>query len=719
MLNLFVDDKTLLQFNEANGATKSFYETRGFMADSNFFQLFDYNFIEGNALQSLIQPNSIVLSVDVAKKIFGNEPALNKMIHISSNTNGQGDYRVTGVFRPNTKPSHIDARFFLSMNSGNMGEFVREVTDLASNNMFFTYLLLKPGVNPKDLEKKLPAFVEKYMRKDLNAAGFNKKQFLLNVKDIHLRSEIDLNVTPSGNLSYLYILASIAAFILLIACINFMNLATARSAKRAAEVGVRKVLGAEKRSLIYQFLGEALLFALASFVLALVLTKLLMPMFSSISAADLTFSFTEDYLVILGFIGLTIIAGLLAGSYPAFYLSAFKPIRVLKGKFSNSLSAVTFRKSLVVFQFVISASLIIGAIAIGKQMSYMRTKDLGFTKDQQLVIPMRSNNAKNIYASLKNDIKTNTGVNNVGGTLYYPGIFNPSDMSMHLPEKSVNENVNIKMNWVDDSYLQTLQLQPVAGRLFSQEFLADTNYRMILNEAAVKKLGFKKPEDAIAKTIVFDWQDSSYRFQITGVVKDFHFQSLREPIAPYAFQTTTSNFNYLIVHMKPGDPRPLLKSIEASWRKFNPTEPFEYSFLDQDFDKNYKAESRLAALVRNFMVIAITICCLGLFGLATFSAEQRTKEIGIRKVLGSSTAGIIGLLSKDFVKLVLIGNLVAIPLAWYFMQQWLQNFAFRTELNWWVFVVTVLLSLVIALLTISYQAIKAALMNPVKALRSE
>jgi putative ABC transport system permease protein len=719
LLNLFVDDKTLVQFTSPNGAVKSFYETKGFMADSTFFRIFDYQFKEGNALQSLMEPNSIVLCTEIAQKLFGKEPALNKVIHINSTTNGSLDYKVTGVFEPTTKPSHIDARFFLSLSSGSMGRFVREFANFASNNMFWTYLLLKPGVDPKALESKFPSFVEKYMRKDLSAAGFNKRQFLTALKDIHLDSGFDFNVTPNGNLTYLYILASIAVFILIIACINFMNLATARSAKRAAEVGVRKVLGAEKRSLIYQFLGESLIFAIVSFLLAIALTKLLLPVFSAVSAADLSFNLNEHYGLVLGFVALTLLTGLVAGSYPAFYLSAFKPISVLKGKFTNSLSAITFRKALVVFQFTISAALIIAAFAIGKQMHYMRSKDLGFTKDQQLVVPLRSTNAKNIYSGLKNDIKALPQISGVGGSLYYPGIFNPSDMNLYLPEKSVKESVNIRMNWVDNSFMQTLELKPVAGRFFSEKFVADTNYRMILNEAAVKKLGFKKPEDAIAKTIVFDWQDSSYRFEIIGVVRDFHFQSLREPIQPYAFQATNSDFNYLIVHMRSGDPRQVLQAVEASWKKFNPTEPFEYSFLDQDFDKNYKAESRLAALVRNFMIIAITICCLGLFGLATFSAEQRTKEIGIRKVLGSSVSGIVGLLSKDFVKLVLIGNLVAIPLSWYIMQQWLQEFAFRTPLNWWVFGAAVALSLAIALITVSYQAIKAALMNPVSALRSE
>lgn len=718
LVKLFVDDKTLLQYTESSGAVRSFYETKGYMADSSFFQLFDYQFVEGNA-NALAEPNSIVLSSDVARKIFGNESAINKVIHINSNTNGSQDYKITGVFEPGTKPSHIDARFFLNIYSGDFGQFIREVDNFASNNMFYTYLLLKPGSSGEALESKLPAFVEKYMRRDLTAAGFNKRQFLTPLKNIHLRSDVDLNVTPGGSLTYLYILASIAAFILIIACINFMNLATARSAKRAAEVGVRKVLGAEKRSLVYQFLGESLIFALVSFLVALALTKMLLPVFGAVSATELNFSFTDHYQLLLGFVGLTVVAGLLAGIYPAFYLSAFKPISVLKGKFVNSLSAVTFRRALVVFQFTISAALIISAFVIGKQMHYLRSKDMGFTQEQQLVIPLRTSTAKNIYTALKNEVKNLPQVASTGASRYYPGIFTASDMNFHTPEKTVKEAVNIRMNYVDQSFLQTLEMKAAAGRFFSDEFLSDTAERIILNETATSRLGFQTPQDAIAKTIVFHWQDSTYRFQIVGVTKDFNFQSLREPIQPYGLRLMTGDFNYLILHMRAGNPRPVLDAVEKSWKRLNPTEPFEYSFLDQDFQKNYEADNRLAALVRNFMIVAITICCLGLFGLAAFSAEQRTREIGIRKVLGASVTGIVGLLSKDFVKLVLIGNLIAIPLAWYIMHQWLQEFAYRTPLNWWLFAAAVVLSMLIALFTVSYQAIKAALMNPVTSLRSE
>jgi len=724
-LNLFVDDKTLLQYTDQSNQVRSFYETRGYMADSSIFKLFDYEFKEGNAQLSLNDPNSIVISDEVASKIFGDEPALNKVLHINSNTNGAGDYKITGVFRQPSRPSHMNARFFMSLSSGDFGDFVRRTTNFSYNNMFYTYVLLKPGTREEDLEKKLPQFVEKYMAADMKVAGFSKKQFLVPLKDIHLRSGfgnrfITSTVGSYGNLSYLYILALIAIFILIIACINFMNLATARSAKRAAEVGIRKVLGAEKNGLIRQFLGESMMLALISFAIAIVLVVLLLPLFGEISGAPLRFDMASQYCLWIGFAVLTIIAGLLAGSYPAFYLSAFKPIKVLKGKFSNSLAAVNMRKALVVFQFIISAGLIICAMGVGKQMKHMTSTDMGFKTEQRIIIPLRSSNAKNIYTSFRNELSQNKQVLSVGASQYYPGILNPRDQNFYTAGKSNNEAINLKINSVDPHFLNTLDIQPVAGRIFSEQFPADTNYRMVLNETAIRDMGFKNAESAIGQPLFFDWEDSSYRFTIIGVVRDFNFESLQKPITPFAFQLNNDNFyNYIIAQAGSGNMRDIIASLESAWKKLNPTEPFEYSFLDQDFQKNYEGENRLAALIQYFMIIAIIICCLGLFGLAAFSAEQRTKEIGIRKVLGSSIPGIMSLLSKDFVKLVLIGNIVAIPIAWYLMNEWLKGFAYRTSLEWWLFAIALCISVFIALFTVSFQAIRAALANPVKSLRSE
>jgi putative ABC transport system permease protein len=720
LMALFAEDKTLIQYNEPNAEKKSFYERNGFMADSSFFRLFTYNFIEGNPATALRDPNTVVLSEEIAQKIFGRSPALNKVIHISSGTNGgDNDYIITGVFRPYKKPSHINAGFFLSFGGGGIEQSLKRNTSLATNNMFYTYFLLKPGAEAKQLENKFPAFVEKYIGKDLKAMGFYKKQFLIPVKDIHLHAGIPVDVTTTGSATYLYILASIALFTLLIACINFMNLATARSSKRSAEVGVRKVLGAEKRSLMKQFLGESVLMSLLAFILALLLTALLLPAFAAVSGKNILFSFVEHKWLLAGFLVLALFTGILAGIYPAVYMSSFKPLAVLKGKLTNSLAVVSMRKGLVVFQFVISVALIIASVVIMKQMNFLRSSDLGFNKDQQIVIPLRSNNAKNIYQSLKNEISRNKEVVSAGASFYYPGIFNPSDMGLYREGKTMNDAKLVKTNWVDNSFLQTLDIKPLAGRLFGEGFPADTSGRIIVNEKMVTELGFTAQE-AIGKPLFFDWQGEANRFEIVGVVKDFHFKDLHTPIEPYGFFLNNRAFyNYLIVHAKTSDMKNMLAGIGKLWSNLNPNEPFEYSFMDQDFQKNYESETRLASLVSYFTFIAILICCLGLFGLAAFSAEQRRKEIGVRKVLGASIPNILSLLSKDFLKLVLIAIVIASPIAWWVMNKWLQDFAYRTNIGWTVFALAALMAVCIALLTISFQAIKAAVANPVKSLRTE
>lgn len=720
LVRLFAEDKTLLQYSLQNDQIKSFYETKGYLADSTFFRMFTYNFTEGNPATALSNPNSVVLSDEIAKKIFGNQPALNKVIHISSSTNGDHDFQVTGVFKPIDKPSHIDGRFFLSTMGGDVAEMIKNAgTNLANNNMYYTYLLLAPGADPKKLEAQFPAFVDKYAGKELKAVGFQKAQYLVSLKDIHLHSGSDTDVTPSGSVTYLYILASIALFTLLIACINFMNLATARSSKRSSEVGIRKVLGAEKKLLIAQFLGESVMMSLIAFVFAILFTALLIPAFNSVSGKNLSLNYLNIGIVSV-FLLLSILTGLLAGSYPAFYLSSFKPAKVLKGKFSNSLAAVSLRKGLVIFQFVISVVLIVASVVIAQQMKYLRSADLGFDQERQIVIPLRSANAKKIYSSFKDELLKQSTISNVGASAFYPGITNYSDNILYKQGESMQQGKDVRMNYVDPRFLQTLNITPVAGRLFSDDFPSDTSKAIILNEKAIKELGFASPQKSIGKKLYFDFQGKNYDFDIVGVVKDFHYEDLHLPITPYGFQLSMQpQYNYMIVHAKAGDINNILASIKNSWHNLNPSEPFEYSFLDNDFQKNYDAEIRLSAIVGYFTAIAILISCLGLFGLATFSAEQRVKEIGVRKALGANISSIVALLSKDFLKLVGIAVLIASPLAWFAMNKWLQSFAYRIHISWTVFAITTLTALLIALMTISFQAIKAALANPVESLRSE
>src|SRR3954451_14956 len=714
LMNLFQDDKTLMQY-QAGGVVKSFYEDKGYLADSTFFRLFTYNFKEGNATTALNEPNSVVISNEIAYKIFGNEPALNKTIHINSNTNGEYDYKVTGVFTPAKTPSHIDARFIMSLKGGEIAQWVSHLTDMVNNNMFFSYLLLKPGTDSKRLEAKFDGFIRKHAGDELRASGRSKKQYLTPVRDIHLYAGDSGNVTPGGSLSYLYILLSIAIVTLLIACVNFMNLSTARSSKRALEIGVRKVLGAEKRALIKQFLCEAILLSLLAFIIAVIGSFFLLPLFEEVSGKAFSFSFNQYIGLLAGFLLITIAAGFIAGLYPAFYLSAFKPVTVLKGKFSNSLAAISFRKVLVVFQFVISVALIVASVAISNQMKYLRSQDLGFVKDQQIILPLRTSTAKNIYPSLKDALANNAAIDNVGASIYYPGISNVTDWLLYKQGSTAAQNKDVYINFVDDSYLQTLGITPLSGRLFSKQFPADTNNRIVLNEQAIKTFGFANANDAIGKNIVGEFGGQQNLFNIVGVVKDFHFKDLHSGIESFGFfLNSRPSYDYVIAHVQSGNIKTALSNMAALWSKLNPNEPFEYSFLDQDFEKNYAAEDRLAAIIRYFTIVAIFISCLGLFGLTTFTVEQRTKEMGIRKVLCASNVGIVSLLSKDFLKLVVISFFIASPIAWYFINHWLESFAYRAPFSIWIIFSAWITAFMIAFFTISIQAIKVAISNPVK-----
>ncbi|HEV7347727.1 ABC transporter permease [Telluribacter sp.] len=714
------ENKALIQVREQGKQVLSFYESKGYQVDSNFFNMFSYEFVEGSAANALADRNSVVLSEEVAQKLFGNSPALDKMVRISGDLGLGEDFKVTGVYRDASAHSHIDGRFFVPIYAGGIGNFLREGRlDFANNNMFFTYLRLRPGTEPGQLMQKLPAFVEKYARADLKQYGFDVDLQLISIKDLHLYDQFQSVVTPTNTTTYLYILASIAIFTLLIACINFMNLSTARSARRAAEVGVRKVMGAQKFALVRQFLGESMVLTLLALVIALVLVVLLLPVFNQLTSKQLYFTELLEPSILLTFLGLALLTGFVAGSYPAFYLSLFNPALVLKGKFTNTLSAVALRRSLVVFQFVVSVGLVLATFVIQEQMKYLRNTSLGFTQDQQIAIPFRSGESRAAYTAFRNEILSSNQVVAAGGAQSYPGIFNGSDLVMHRPDQSQDQGHDIKINRVDYEYMQTMGFELKQGRMFSRGFPGDTNDRMVVNEALLKE--FQIPADkAIGQRLSFDWEGVSYPFEIVGVVKDFHYENLHQTIQPYAFLLKNqAGFNYLIVHVNTDNMQNVLGFMEQKWKTLRPDEPFEYTFLNEDFQKNYEAEARTSSIVSYFTLISILISCLGLFGLAAFAAQQRTKEIGVRKVMGASVSSIVLLLSKDFLKLVLIAIVIASPIAWYAMNQWLADFAYKIHIPWWVFVVSGLLAVVIAFITISFQSIKAALMNPVKSLRSE
>ncbi|MBV4358534.1 ABC transporter permease [Pinibacter aurantiacus] len=714
--------KTLLQTHEDGKIAQSIYEDNGYAVDSTFFDVFTYRFAAGNPATALQEPNTIVLSENTAQKLFGSESAINKTVTVGGTTGNGEPFKVTGVFKSENSRSHINANFFVPISSGWVGQFLRGNTlNFSYNNMFYTYLRLRPGTNAKQLERKLPAYMERFANNDLKVAGFKKYMHLLPVADIHLYSAINSVVTSTNSKTYLYILGCIAAFTLIIACINFMNLSTARSAKRAVEVGVRKVLGAEKSELVKQFLGESMVLCLLSLIIALFVVALVLPSFNLLTGKSFTISDVLKPSILSCFVLLAIATGFIAGSYPAFYLSVFKPAQVLKGRFANSISATSLRKGLVVFQFVISIVLVLATLIIQKQMKFMHDQPLGFTQDQQVIIPLRSAQTRAAYTGLKNDIMQSNLVLGVSGADYYPGIFNASDFSVRKPEQNMNEVQLMKTNAVAPDYLQMMGFELKQGRLFSRDIMSDTNNKMVVNEATLNK--FSIPADkAIGQKLLWGAPGSPEftTLEIVGVVKDFHFEDLHHSISPYAFfLASNTNFNYLIVHAKTANMDKLLNMLSDKWKKYCADEPFDYSFLDQDFQRNYNAEVKTMSIVSIFTGISIFISCLGLFGLAVFTAQQRTKEIGIRKVLGASVINITTMLSKDFVKLVLVAIVIASPLAYYFMHEWLNDFAYRTNINVWVFMLAAFVAIAFALITVSIQAVRSAMVNPVESLRTE
>jgi putative ABC transport system permease protein len=714
----FPDISTMLMKYEKNAVSKQFFETNGYYVDSTFFQLFTYDFVFGNAATALDKPSSTVISKDLSNKFFGKENPVGKAIQITTPF-GEMNYTVTGVFNSEKNKSHIPANFFLTMRNNDMWNWVQNQTRWTTNNIFFTYVKLKEGASATAFEKKLNPFFDKHAGADMKAAGFSKTLFIQPLKDIYLHSDLGNEIGANGNINYLYILGSIAAFILIIACINFMNLSTARSQKRAREVGIRKVMGVQKRSLVYQFLGESFLMCVIALVLAIVLAWIALPLFNSLTQKNMQ-PFDEPSL--LGWIiALTCITGLFAGLYPAFYLSAFKPVAVLKGKIMNNFSGAAIRKGLVVFQFTISICLVLGAIVIWQQLDLLQNQQLGFNKEQKIVLPMQQSykNSEASYTPLKNELLKAPGVDAVTSGSTYPGIPDLNDMLFYAEGKTSSDVVDIRLSSIENDYIETFGIKVLSGRSFSKEFTGDSA-SIILNEAAVKQLGYET-SNAVGKKIQYDFAGNHSTLEIVGVVKNFNFESLHNEIKPCGFTTGifANKYGYVIASLKTTDYAASLKSIEGIWARLNKGTPFVYSFLEKDFQRNYDKEQQTSRIIVYFTIIAILIACLGLFGLAAFSAEQRTKEIGIRKVLGASIADVTSLLSRDFIKLILVAIIIASPLAWYCMDKWLQDFAYRTSISWWMFAVAGLLAVVIALATVSFQAIKAAVSNPVKSLKTE
>ena len=691
-------------------------------ADSSIFSVFDIILVKG-ASEALFKPNSIVIDESTAQKYFGDENPIGERLLLDNNM----DVEITGVYKDMPSNGHFHYSLLISMATL---EHSKHTMWLSSN--YWTYALLKEDHSGVELEAKFPAMVIKYVgpqvaqildisMDDFKASGNYIKYSLAPLTDIHLHSNLEYEMEANGNILYIYLFAGIAFLILALAAINFMNLSTARSASRAKEVGVRKVLGSLRSHLIKQFLSESMLISALSMIIAVLLAWIVLPYFNQMANIKIAIPFASPVFYLAVFGGVLAI-GFIAGSYPAFFLSAFKPAAVLKGNLSLGVKSGWLRSSLVVFQFVISTVLIIGTMVIYKQLQYIQTKNLGFNKERVLLV-------EDAYAlgdqaaSYKTQVLQIAGIENASYSGYLPVSSNRSDSMFWLEGQTPNEETMVSMQgWtVDYDYIATLGMELIEGRNFNEQNAADS-MAMIINEETASRMGLDEPIGAHIVSYA-DMPGEAGETPLTiytviGLVKNFHFESMKESITPLSLQLGRSR-SYFSVKVAGEDLQPIIKQLEGEWKELAGGQPFSYSFLDERFDATYKSETRVGNLFSVFAILAIFIACLGLFGLAAFTAQQRTKEIGVRKVMGATVSSIIVLLSKEFGKLVLIALVIAIPLAWYGISQWLQDYEFRTDLSPWVFVLAGGVTFLIAWLTMSYQSIKAATTSPAKSLRDE
>lgn len=693
---------------------KNFTEKHVLVADSNFFKFFSFEVVKGNPETFLKGPNKLVITETVAKRYFGNEDPIGKlMVRGAERTAGE----VTGVVKDPPHNSHI---VFDVVLSGESWDYMKN-TQWTSNNIY-TYFKTHPGSDVAAVKTHLDRMVETYMGAELEKfIGLSFKQFreqgndlglfVQPMLDIRLKSKLSGEIVPNGNIQYLYIFAVIAAFIILVACINFMNLSTARSANRAKEVGVRKTIGAVRSRLIFQFISESMLYAIFSTVLAIAIIGVSLNGFNLLSGKQLTLGIFSDPIVIVSLILFTIVIGLLAGSYPAFYLTSFKPTEVLKGKIRSGFKNSALRNVLVVVQFIISIALIFGSLVVYKQLHFMQEKNLGFDKEN-VVNLLHTLALKTNAQAFKNEVaqhpsfKGASYANNLPPRVSWTSAFrkggSEQDFLLHVYE-------------VDHDHVKTMGYELAAGRFFSRDYKSDTA-AIVLNETAYKQMAY----DNLDEAVVLSYQgETPTPMKVIGVLKDFNFQTLRDNVKPMAIMLGREPNLEMAIRLSAGNTQDQIRTLEQIWKKYAPDAAFEYSFLDQNFDALFRAEQRMSQIILIFTILAIFIACLGLFGLAAYTAEQRAKEISIRKVMGASVSQVMVLLSKDFTILVMVAFLISTPIAWYFADSWLSGFANRIYIDFSFVVISGLLSLLIALVTTSFQSVKAARENPVNAMRLE
>ncbi|MBL7796133.1 MAG: ABC transporter permease [Saprospiraceae bacterium] len=699
-----------------------FTENSALFADASVFEIFTFPLAEGDPHSALLDPNSVVISEKVAQKYFSGRSPLGETLHFDKNWTA----KITGVMRDIPENSHIRADYFLSMESL---EESKEDNWLSFN--FSTYILFREGYDPEAFQAEWLRMVQRYVAPvaerilGIKWADFEKNDNrvvfgMMPMTRIHLHGGNRMGeMGPNGSIETVRVFSVVALFILLLAAVNFMNLSTARAARRAREVGVRKVMGSQRSQLVGQFLGESVLLSFLAAVPALLAVRLLLRAFNGLAEKNIALNFWNQPELLLGIIGFILLTGLLAGVYPAFVLSGFQPIKALKSNDPNAglAGGARLRNVLVTGQFVISTALIVGALVTWRQMHFIENKNLGFDRDQVLVVTdalMLGDKAE----VFKSEVLALPSVESGTISSYLPTNDYHNDQA-YFKDKIFNPENGVSLNdwWVDADYLKTMRIRLLEGRNFDPTSPADSN-ALLINRQAARVLGFSNPLDREIYTLKDAHTGEIESFRIIGVLEDFHFQSLRDEIAPLIMHRGNSRTS-ISFRLRTDDVSTAVAQVGAIWKKTAPMLPFNYQFMDEQFDRQYRAERRAGTLILYFAVLAIAIACLGLFGLAAFTAQRRTKEIGIRKILGASVASVVGMLSKDFLKLVLLALLLASPVAWYFMEKWLQNFAYRIEIAWWMFALAGAVAVLVAFATVSVQSIRAALANPVNSLRSE
>jgi putative ABC transport system permease protein len=716
MTRMLQNGSTLLKYKE-----KNFAENNVYFADENMMDMFTVKTLKGNASKALTEPYSVMLTEEMAKKYFGEEDPMDKSIRL----NNQFDCKVTGVYKAFPTNSHIHPEILLSFNTLRDSTIYGEerLRTNFGNNSFFTYLLLPKNYPAASMEAQFPNFLDTRVHLEgtpsTYKASTGTKLYLQKLTDIHLRSHLDAEAEENGDIKRVYIFSAIALFILLIACINYMNLSTARSALRAREIGVRKAIGAEKKELVTQFLSESVIVAWAASLLALLLTSLLLPWLNKLSGQELSLGILLQPKIVIAIVLVPFVVGIVSGIYPAVFMSSFQPVKVLKGTFKIGGSSISFRKVLVITQFGISIILIICTAIVFQQLNFMRNTNLGYNKEHIVTIDYPES-ITNSYETFRNELLQNNGIKDAARSSRIPTgrLLDNAGASTVSGDSLVPVASDIKFLAADYDFVSTYGIKMKAGRNFSRAFGTDTA-GFLLNEAAVAMLGWK---DA-AKAVGMAFKYGDIRGHIIGVMGDFNFESMHQKIVPMILVLPKASdggyYNRLSIKVAGKNVANEVAAIEKVWRKYEPETPFIYTFLDERFDRLYASEQKQATLFTTFACIAILIACLGLFGLSAFAISQRIKEIGIRKVLGASTNSIVKLLSKDFLILVSIAAVISFPIAWYAMHNWLENFAYRIDIAWWIFVLAAVISGAVAIATVSIQAIKAALSNPVKNLRTE